>query len=348
MPVMKLLWIILRALFPNDPVQQCIEAARQRIALMVSKVFSPESLFRLAQDPRARLHIEALVIDYESALHFAIGARACQIAKMRFRQQPRTFFRPTRALSVERLLARIRALATMVNSIERLAQARAARLIRERDADPLSLAAHSSPNAWNGAWLRHAAHHEAVGVAQCLVGLMVSSTRSVRLSNHEAVLTARDTSPRGPPPPLVSPHPQPASQAHLRGRGLMRHSRLRRACRLLHPARSGSRWEFAGETAQFPTTPRYFGQSRLYPHACGDWIALWSRVLETRTMATPYKKSPPRTPAVSLAIITAPGNTRSFDMRPKPTDDPYGRRELSATRAAAREQLSPLDPDPGE
>jgi hypothetical protein len=71
-------------------------------------------------------------------------------------------------------------------------------------------------------------------------------------------------------------------------------------------------------------------------------------VLETRTMATPYKKSLPKTPAVSLAIITAPGNTRSFDMRPKPTDDPYGRRELSATRAAAREQLSPLDPDPGK
>ena len=116
---MKLLWIILRALFPNDPVQQCIEAARQRIALMVREVFSPESLFLLAHDPRARLHIEALVIDYESALHFAIGARACQIANMRFRQHPRAFFRPTRALSVERLLARGRRLGTQRPEPER-------------------------------------------------------------------------------------------------------------------------------------------------------------------------------------------------------------------------------------
>jgi hypothetical protein len=114
---MTLLWIILRALFPTDPVQQCIGAARHRIALMASEVFSPQSLYLLAHDPQARLHIEALIIDYEAALHMAIGARACQIAKIRFRFYPKAYYRPTRALSVAALLARVRALVTMCNNI---------------------------------------------------------------------------------------------------------------------------------------------------------------------------------------------------------------------------------------
>ena len=206
---MQLLWIILRWLFPNDPVQQCIGAARRRIALMASEVFSPQSLFLLAHDPQARLHIEALIIDYEAALHMAIGARACQIAKMRFRFHPKAFYRPTRALSTQRLLARIRALVAMCNNIERLAQIRAERLKRERDANPLGLAAHGSTDAW----LRHAAHHEAAGVASISTsassGLMVSSTRSVRPSNHEAVLTGLATCARGPPPTPRTPKPKP-------------------------------------------------------------------------------------------------------------------------------------------
>jgi hypothetical protein len=231
---MQLIWIILRWLFPTDPVQQCIGAARHRIALMAAQVFSPQSLFLLAHDPQARLHIEALVIDYEAALHMAIGARACQIAKLRFRMHPRAFYKPTRALNVAALLKRIRALVTMCNNIERLAQIRAGRLKREHDADPLGLAAHGSPNVWNGAWLCHAAHHEAVGVAIAREALILSSARSARTSKDEGGLTAR-TSARGPPPTLVPPHPQPASQAHLRGRGPMRHSRLKRAFRPVCP-----------------------------------------------------------------------------------------------------------------
>src|SRR5690606_31667478 len=119
--------------------------------------------------------IEALIIDYEAALHMAIGARACQIAKIRFRMRPRSSYRPTHALNTEALLKRIRALVVMCNNIERLAQIRAERLKREHDADPLGLAAHGSTDAW----LRHAAHHEAVGVfsvfAEARTGLMVSS-----------------------------------------------------------------------------------------------------------------------------------------------------------------------------
>jgi hypothetical protein len=210
---MQLLWIILRALFPTDPVQQCIGAARHRIALMASEVFSPQSLFLLEHDPRARLHIEALIIDYEAALHMAIGARACQIARIRFRYLPKTCYRPTRALSVERLLARIRALVAMINDIERLAHIRAERLKRERDTDPLGLEAHGSPNELNGAFSTP---------TEATTGLMVSSKQSVRPSNHEAVLNGLATCPR--PPPVFDVHhlTKPASQPHLRERDLMR------------------------------------------------------------------------------------------------------------------------------
>jgi hypothetical protein len=211
---MQLIWIILRALFPTDPVQQCIGAARHRIALMASEVFSPQSLFLLEHDPQARLYIEALIIDYEAALHMAIGARACQIARLRFRYLPKTFYRPTRALNTAALLKRIRALVTMCNNIERLALIRAERLKREHDADPLGLAAHGS----TGAWLCHAAHQEAVGVAIAREALILSSARSARPSKDEGGLTAR-TSARGPPPTIFPPPPKPASQAHLRGRG---------------------------------------------------------------------------------------------------------------------------------
>ncbi len=220
--VMQLLWTLLRALFPTDPVQQCIGAARHRIALMASEVFRPQTLFLLARDTQARLYIEALIIDYEAALHMAIGARACQIARMRFRFHPKNFYRPTRALNTAALLKRIRALVTMCNNIERLAQIRAERLRRERDADPLAFGAYGSTDAW----LRHAAHHEAVSVASistsASLGLMVSSTRSVRPSNHEAVLAARATSARAPPVFHVQHHPQLASQSHLRERGPVR------------------------------------------------------------------------------------------------------------------------------
>jgi len=224
---MQLLWIILRALFPNDPVQQCIGAARHRIALMASEVFSPQSLFLLEHDPRARLHIEALIIDYEAALHMAIGARACQIAKMRFRFRARAYYRPTRALSVEALLARIRALVTMANNIERLAQIRAERLKRERDADPLGLSQHTHLTAQP--YLRSSrrtpgprADLKACSALQLQGCAGLAIVPGSRLSSGRAGLEYAQTPARRPPPTIVSPHPKPASQPHLRERGPVR------------------------------------------------------------------------------------------------------------------------------
>ena len=104
---MEWLWIILRYLFPLDPVRQCIEALRDRTAAMVALVFNDEALDDLASDPLARIDIEAVLIDYESTLRLTIAGRAHQIAGLRFRPGKRTFQRPTHAQSLVDLIRRI-------------------------------------------------------------------------------------------------------------------------------------------------------------------------------------------------------------------------------------------------
>jgi len=191
---MEWLWIILRYLFPLDPVRQCIEALRDRTAAMVAIVFNDEALTDLASDPLARIDIEAVLIDYESTLRFAIAGRAHQIAGLRFRPAMQTLHRPTHARSLVDLIRRIQILARYCADIERLAQLQAARLKRQRDADPLGLAAHGSPRG--GAAIK--SNHEAVAVSGTGVfSLILSSTRSVRPSKDEAEPPHART--RGPP-----------------------------------------------------------------------------------------------------------------------------------------------------
>ena len=136
---MRLLWIILRCLFPNDPVRQCIEAARERIALMVGVVFEEAQLAAFENDPHMRMHLEGLILDYEAGLHLVIGARACQIAGLRFTPHSRHFYVPSRAKTLIELLARIGDLVKMCDDIERLAQLRARQLLRECESARLAL-----------------------------------------------------------------------------------------------------------------------------------------------------------------------------------------------------------------
>ena len=184
---MDWLWIILRYLFPLDPVRQCIAALCDRVTAMVQLILDDDALDELASNPDARIALEAALIDYEATLRLTIAARAHQIAKLRFVPDKKSFHRPARARSLVDLVKRIRSLAMDCADIERLAQLQAVRLKREREADPLGLAAHGSTDAA----LRAAAHHEAVGVSRkgSPIALMVSSTQSVRPSNHERVLT---------------------------------------------------------------------------------------------------------------------------------------------------------------
>ena len=214
---MEWLWIILRYLFPLDPVRQCIAALCDRVAVMINIILDDDALDDLAADPEARIAIEMALIDYESTLRLVIAARAHQIAKLRFIPGRKAFHRPTRARSLVDLVKRIQILAKDCADIERLAQLQAVRLKREREADPLGLAAHGSTDAW----LRQAAHHEAVGVASISTsaksGLILSSARSARPSKDEAVLTAARHGGTARAPPVFDVFPQlpSASEAQL-------------------------------------------------------------------------------------------------------------------------------------
>ncbi len=158
---MDWLWIILRYLFPLDPVRQCIAALCDRVTAMVQLILDDDALDELASNPDARVALEAALIDYEATLRLTISARAHQIAKLSFIPGRKSFHRPARARSLVDLVKRIQILAKDCAGIERLAQLQAVRLKREREADPLGLAAHGSTDAA----LRAAAHHEAVDVA---------------------------------------------------------------------------------------------------------------------------------------------------------------------------------------
>ena len=183
---------------------------------MLNLILNDDALDDLAADPEARIALETALIDYEATLRLTISARAHQIAKLRFIPGKKAFHRPTRARSLVALVKRIQILAKDCADIERLAQLRAACLKRARDADPLGRAANGSTDAW----LRQAAHHEAVGVAGILKaksGLILSSARSARPSKDEAVLTAARHGGTARAPPVFDVFPQlpSASEAQL-------------------------------------------------------------------------------------------------------------------------------------
>jgi hypothetical protein len=208
---MTWLWIILRYLFPADPIRQGAEAIRYRVAELIHIAQDEAMLAELLASPALRLFLERVILDAEDTLRLWITMRACQIARIRL-GAPWSAVTPhlTRAKDLPELLARIAALVAERDAMEKRAQSHAEKLKRMRDADPP--AAHGSTDAW----LRHAAHHEAVGVAKVLSGIMVSSGAMPRMaarpSNHEAVLTALSAAlsaalSQGPPHSIAGANP---------------------------------------------------------------------------------------------------------------------------------------------
>ncbi len=201
---MSWLWIILRYLFPGDPIRQVAEGLRHRALQLVHVSQDEATLAELLINPALRLHLEQLILDAEDSLRLWIAMRGCQIARIRpGLPHKRSTPRLTHAKSLPELLARIAALVIACTEMEARAQAHAEKLKRLRDADPLaaytSPAAHGSTDAARCA----AAHHEAAGVAQSLSGLM-----ALRPSNDRAALTALAASlTRGPPHSIAGANP---------------------------------------------------------------------------------------------------------------------------------------------
>jgi hypothetical protein len=138
---MHWLWIVLSCLFPRDPMRQCIEALREQVRQTAREAFEL-GLHAIESDAALRCTLEAIIIEYETTLHLVIGARACQIAGLRFDPGERFFPDPTHPKSALELLARLNNLIKALDRLEHLAQLRAIKLRREREADPLGLKKH--------------------------------------------------------------------------------------------------------------------------------------------------------------------------------------------------------------
>ena len=143
---MQWLWIVLGCLFPRDPVRQCIEALREQVRHTAREAFEI-GLHALECDAALRCTLEAIIIEYETTLHLIIGARACQIAGLRFEPGERFFPDPTHPKSALELFARLNDLIKALERLEHLAQLRAIKLTRDREADPLGLRKHHAAPA---------------------------------------------------------------------------------------------------------------------------------------------------------------------------------------------------------
>ncbi len=142
---MDWLWILLRYLFPSDPVRQCIAAARHAVAQLASDLMQEDVRLAFEHDEQARRNVACAIQVYEHLVRTAIAARACQIAGLAFGQRLERPCIPPRAKDLIDLLARLGDLASMCHDIERLAQLHAVKLTRLHAADPLGLAATSPP-----------------------------------------------------------------------------------------------------------------------------------------------------------------------------------------------------------
>ena len=217
---MEWLWIILRYLFPLDPVRQCIAALCDRVTAMLSIVLDEDALEDLAADPEARIALEAALVDYEATLRLTISARAHQIAKLRFIPGKKSFHRPTSARSLVDLVKNAfrssRKIAPTSNASARL---QANRLKRKREADPLG-ALTLTPSLRDSP-LRHDAARRATSPGFAGGGQSQSSTGeaggggSPRLRGETEGAGRNEAGARAPPVFDVYLQPQYASEAQL-------------------------------------------------------------------------------------------------------------------------------------
>jgi hypothetical protein len=207
MAVMHWLWIVLSCLFPRDPVRQCIEALREQVRQTAQEAFDI-GLHALESDAALRCTLEAIIIEYETTLHLVIAGRACRIAGLRFDPGERFFPEPTHPKSALELFARLNDLIKALDRIEHLAQLRAIKLTRERDADPLGLNKHPKPMS--------SLAEGGGGGARALA--RVTACRAEAQRRREGTARKAGGSTRAPPVFDVFLKPKPASQAHLRER----------------------------------------------------------------------------------------------------------------------------------
>ena len=136
----ELFLVLLRILFPLDPVARLREITREYLNWLVTCLEDPQKLNDFLTNPEACAGVEAHVIVIEHGVQLLINERARQIAGLPFIYTERLkLVRLHRAKPPRKILARLNRAAALFDNLERLAQRRAQRMQRELANNPLRL-----------------------------------------------------------------------------------------------------------------------------------------------------------------------------------------------------------------
>ncbi len=138
----ELFLVLLRILFPLDPVARLREITREYLNWLVTCLEDPAKLNDFLTSPEACAGVEAHVIVIEHGVQLLINERARQIAGLPFIYTERLkLVLLHRAKPPRKILARLNRAAALFDNLERLAHRRAQRMQRELANNPLRLAA---------------------------------------------------------------------------------------------------------------------------------------------------------------------------------------------------------------
>ena len=144
--MVDLLLILMRILFPLDPVARLREVTRDYLGEIGSWLENPLCLDDLRTDPQLCALLEAHIIVAEYGVHLLIHERARQLAGLPFIYTPRLSLpERRRARPLHEVFARLSRLAKLFDNLDRLAHRRAQRMRLELNANPVRLdASHRS------------------------------------------------------------------------------------------------------------------------------------------------------------------------------------------------------------
>ena len=133
--------VLLRILFPLDPVAQLREVTRWFISGIIDMLADPRWIAEFEEFADARAMLEGMIASAEEGVKLLIHERACQILGMPYWYVARPHeYPPRRARAMSDITARLNRVLALQDRIEDLAQRRAARMRLEREANPLRLA----------------------------------------------------------------------------------------------------------------------------------------------------------------------------------------------------------------
>ncbi len=133
--------VLLRILFPLDPVAQLREVTRYFISGIIDMLANPAWIEEFAIYPDARAMLEGMIASAEEGIKLLIHERACQILGLPYHYTRRPQEHPPRrARAMSDITARLTRVLALQDRLEPLAQRRAMRMRRELEQNPLRLA----------------------------------------------------------------------------------------------------------------------------------------------------------------------------------------------------------------